>query len=559
MAKPSRPSNSVSASSRSKCVRAITSCYWNGVPVKCTGICRHDFWTDKGFALTDAEWTKDLTMMKAANINAVRTSHYNHAARFLELCDEKGMYILDEVPFCWIGDKVKDPDWAPYLLQRTAETVARDKNRACVLAWSLGNENPQGQSSQAAFDLARATDPTRPAFTSGGDPESVRGEEWLDNHYPSPDSVDRFARDTRWGANFTEHPHTFYEKEAQAYDPGVSDLWSEALIKTWDKLWKAPNILGSFIWEWQSQGIADKNSDHLRDFYFGQDHLRQENNKGVVDGYRNPKPEWWIVKMVYSPVVVGAREVSPVSGFCDVPLTNHYSFTNLNELTCHWTATVGTTKTTGTLHIDCPPMQTVQARIPAPIGTTGLRLDFLHPDGTSVVAANLTTQATPAPAPPTALTGGDALMVGRTGDSLTIHNRLQTLHFDLATGALLWRVHDKPLLNGMPVLNLGEAKTLNERDFLRSPQPPLLADTTVTVADPAADGSVRATVTGTVLPAPGKPALGTLTLTYDIQPNAQVRVGWNLAWTDGEKRLWESGLELPVALPGKRDADGLEP
>ncbi len=72
---------------------------WNGVPIKCEGTCRHDFWADRGFALTEANWEKDLTMMKAANINAIRTSHYNHAQRFLELCEERGFYSLDEVPF----------------------------------------------------------------------------------------------------------------------------------------------------------------------------------------------------------------------------------------------------------------------------------------------------------------------------------------------------------------------------------------------------------------------------------------------------------------------------
>ena len=86
---------------------------WNGMPIKCTGVCRHDEWADKGWALTEANWVKDLTLMKAANINAVRTSHYNHAARLLELCDEKGMYILDEVPYCWINDQVKDLKYAP--------------------------------------------------------------------------------------------------------------------------------------------------------------------------------------------------------------------------------------------------------------------------------------------------------------------------------------------------------------------------------------------------------------------------------------------------------------
>ena len=82
---------------------------WNGQPIKCTGTCRHDFWADKGFALTETNWEEDLALMKAANINAVRTSHYNHAQRFLELCEEKGIYILDEIPYCWISDQGQRP------------------------------------------------------------------------------------------------------------------------------------------------------------------------------------------------------------------------------------------------------------------------------------------------------------------------------------------------------------------------------------------------------------------------------------------------------------------
>ena len=313
---------------------------WNGRPIKCTGVCRHDFWASKGFALSDAQWVRDLSLMKAANVNAIRTSHYNHAARFLELCEEKGVYVLDEVPFCWIGDQVKDPKYAPFLLQRAQETLARDKNRPCVLAWSIGNENGFGADEQQVMDLVKKTDPTRPAFVSQQNPSDIKRQDLGDAHYPDPGSVDWDATHNAalWPVNYSEHPHIFYQKDTQDYDPGASDLWSEALMKTWDKLWKAPTILGSFIWEWQNQGIADKNPDKTRDFYYGPDRLRQENNKGIVSAYRVPKPEWWIVKSVYSPVVVGTRTVSPSGGVCTVPLTNHYSFTDLKELACRWTA-----------------------------------------------------------------------------------------------------------------------------------------------------------------------------------------------------------------------------
>ena len=518
---------------------------WNGAPIKCTGVCRHDFWADKGFALTEADWVKDLTLMKAANINAIRTSHYNHAQRFLELCDEKGMYVLDEVPYCWINDQVKDPKYAPYLLQRGQETVARDKNRPCVLAWSLGNENPIGIDSQMVLDLVRKADPTRPAFVSGGTPESIKGQVWEDNHYPGPDSIDRFARNTKWGANLTEHPHTFYEKEVQDYDPGASDLWSETLIKTWDKLWKAPNILGSFIWEWQNQGIADKNEDTTTDFYYGPDHMRQENNKGIVSAYRVPKPEWWIVKSVYSPVVAGTRTVTPSGGVCAVPITNHYSFTDLKELTCRWTALNGGVKMqSGVLPIACGPMQSVMASFPAPAQMTALRLEFLHPDGTSVIAFNLAVAGDPLPAAPAALAAGDALTMQDSPDTLSVHNSLQQIAFDKHTGTIQsWRVNGRDVLLGGPTLNLGEGKAGSEQGMYRAKQPPVTTDAHVT-ATPGADGVLHVAITSDVLAAAGGATLGTLVSTYAVKPDAEMTVAWTLNWTAPDTALWEEGLKF---------------
>ncbi len=523
---------------------------WNGMPIKCTGTCRHDEWADKGWALTEANWVKDLTLMKAANINAIRTSHYNHAQRFLELCEERGMYILDEVPYCWIGDQVKDPAYAPYLLQRASETLARDKNRPCVLAWSIGNENPYGPDSQRVLDMVKQADPTHPAFISCTSPNDSKGQDWSDGHYPGPGNVDNDATEgaKKWPTNYSEHPHIFYQKETQDYDPGASDLWSEALQKTWDKLWKAPTILGSFIWEWQNQGIADKNADKTRDFYYGKDHMRQENNKGIVDAYRNPKPEWWIVKMVYSPVVVGARTVSPANGTCTVPLVNHYSFTNLKELACHWTAWQGAVKLqTGVAHIACAPMQSVQASFPAPVGMTALRLDFEHPDGSSVVAANLPTDGAASPAAPASLAAGGTLTTQDGTDTVKVASDLQEIVFDKHSGAVQsWRVHGKDMLVGGPILNLGEAKGGDEKGMYRAPQPPITEGAQVTVSPPTADGVVHVAVTSTVLTAAGGAALGTLACTYDIQPDAEIMVNWTLNWTAPNISLWEEGLKLSV-------------
>lgn len=537
---------------------------WNGIPIKCTGICRHDFWADKGFALEEANWVQDLTMMKAANINAIRTSHYNHAQRFLELCDEKGMYILDEVPYCWIDDGVKDPAFLPYLLQRAQETLARDKNRPCVLAWSLGNENPTGPNCQKVLDLVRAADPTHPAFVSEKSPGDYKGQAWADRHYPDPGSIDGAAKDKRWGSNLSEHPHTFFEKEVQAYDPGMSDLWSEAMMKTWEKLWKAPNILGSFIWEWQSQGVADKFDDQSTDFYYGTDHMRQENNKGIVDAYRHPKPEWWIVKSVYSPVVTDARTVNPSGGMCIVPITNHYSFTDLKEVNCRWTALNGAAKLQeGALSINCAPMQSTRASFPAPVGMTTLRLEFNHPDGSPIIAYNLAVDGVTPPAAPAAFAPGGALSAQDGSDVLSVRNSIQQVNFDKHTGALQsWRVNGRDLLGSGQTLNLGESKGKNsggdDNGIYRAKEPPVVTNARL-VANAAAGGTMRVTVTGNVLGGAGGSALGTLTSTYDIKPNAEITLSWTLNWTGDDTRLWEEGIRLAAApaltvLNWQRDA-----
>ena len=528
---------------------------WNGKPIKCTGVCRHDEWADKGFALTDVQWRKDLSMMKAANVNAIRTSHYNHAARFLELCEEQGVYILDEVPFCWINEKNNDPAFAPALLRRAADTLGRDKNRPCVLSWSLGNENGVGKNSQTVIDFVKAHDPTRPAFISQGGYWGPKGQSFQDMHYPTPADVDNYvAKDSsKLPAQFSEQPHIFYQKEAQDYDPGASDLWSETLTRTWDKIRVAPTILGSFIWEWQNQGIADKFPNKTRDFYYGKDYLRQENNKGVVDAYRNPKPEYWIVKMAYSPVGIGARTVSPAGGSCAVALTNRYSFTDLNELPCHWTAfNGGTVLKSGVSRIPCAPGGSVMAHFPAPAGMTALRLEFVRADGVALALARLSVPDALAQTPPAAVAAGGPLAVQDGADALTVSSAAQTITFDKADGSIRsWRVGGRDMLASGPALTLGESRRGNDKGYYRAAQPPVTAGAIVT-SQPQPDGSVRVAVTGPVLASAGGQVLGTLDSTYDVRPTGEIAVHWTLNWTAPQTNLWEVGMKLTAPAADTR-------
>ena len=384
-------------------------------------------------------------------------------------------------------------------------------------------------------------DPTRPSYASESGPKNVKGQELFDSHYPSPESIERYvAKESSIAPEvITEHPHTFYSRETQTYDPGASDAWSEGLIKTWDLLWKSPTILGSFVWEWQNQGVADKFPDHMTDFYFGLDHMRQENNKGIVDAYRNPKAEQWIVKMVYSPVQLPSRTFRVEEGACVVPVLNHYAFTDLGELTFRWTALKGDAVLgRGVAPVSCEPGRSVDAKIPAPAGLTALRLEVDRADGGNVTVANLAAPDAPVPAAPSAATVTGILSVTDGDDTLTVGGDAQRIVFDKRSGALRsWTVGGKDRFGkGGSYLNLGEAKRARgDKHYYQAEAPPVTEGATVS-AQTAADGSVHVTSRALVRPTAGsKETLGTLTVDYTIRPNDEIAVAYRLDWTAADK------------------------
>ncbi len=514
---------------------------WNGQPIKCEGTCRHDFWGDKGFALTDKEWNQDLTLMKAANINAIRTSHYNHAARFLELCEERGMYILDEVPFCWINEKNNDPTFAPSLLLRAADTLGRDKNRPCVLAWSLGNENGIGKNSQTVIDFVRAGDATRPAFVGQGGDYGPKGQAFQDMHYPSPEDVDAYAKKTgdKLPALFSEQPHIFYQKEWHDYDPGVADLWSKALGRTWDKIWPNPNILGSFIWEWQNQGIADKNKDRTQEFYYGKDRLRQENNKGIVTSMRDPKAEYWIVKMTYCPIRFESPKLFSHAANYTVTLTNRYSFTDLKELHCKWTVSKQRTVLgSGVTRVACAPGKTVDMAIPSAEGGDFLYVEFDRPDGTKVGVCGFDVRNLPHDFPPVHI---DTVEGRVTSDWIAVTSKLGLFEVDRRTGAIKWSYQTHPILDGGPVVNLGEGLKSQEKEFYRAATAPKLDMTFARYEEDQVAGS-RIVTQGDVKGEAGA-LLGTLDCTYTFVDGG-IKVDWKLNWKAATTHLWEAGLKF---------------
>jgi beta-galactosidase len=547
---------------------------WNGVPIKTQGTCRHEEWAVLGHALNEAAWRKDIELIKGANINAVRTSHYNHARRFLELCDEKGLYLLDEVPGCW--SDTKDPQFKPAWLLHTRETFLRDKNSPCVLAWSIGNENPLGPNNTAAFELMKQLDPTRPAFISQCGTGNLKTLDMDDYHYPDLQGVrDLIASGDRKTTPFviTEGPHIFYTTEALSYDYGIKDFWGLALAKEWNELWKSDSALGAFIWEWQDQGLADKfpekdavdpvaaglagtNADTgagatAKGGESAATALRGNNNKGIVDGFRNVKPEYWQVKMVYSPVVIEAREVAVANGQYVIPLRNRYSFTDLSELACHWQALAGDKVLAGgTAHFACPPRSDATGKLPAIPRAETLALQFVHPDGRTVFQARLGMPGAKPPGAPAPLPPSGPVRMEDRPNQLLVHAGGADLAIDKQTGLISsWRAQGQNLISSGPILNLGEGRAYHgehnwqKNSFLQTAQPPLLKNVSVKTG-PGSDGGVLVTISGDVYLAESPEAKGELIYSLRVHPEAKIDVDWKLNWNSVDCRLFELGMKI---------------
>lgn len=290
----------------------------NGRRVLFRGVNRHDFDPDNGRAVDERSMLRDVVLMKQHNINAVRTSHYPPPARFLELCDEYGLWVIDECDFethgfnpeDWDhelpGNPVDDERWRDALVDRMRRMVVRDRNHPSILMWSVGNECGAGSAIRAMAAEARRLDPTRLIHYE---------RDWTCEHvdvysrmYPAHDEVDRIGRraeprleDAVLDAHRRNLPFILCEyAHAMGNGPGGLPEY-QALFERY------PRCQGGFVWEWIDHGLRTRDSAG-REFYgYGGD-FGEELHDGnfVADGLvfpdRTPSPGLAELKKVFEPV-----------------------------------------------------------------------------------------------------------------------------------------------------------------------------------------------------------------------------------------------------------------
>jgi beta-galactosidase len=300
-----------------------------------------------------------------------------------------------------VATEIKDPTRTWAYVFRSKETLARDKNRACVVAWSCGNESSYGINNQAEFDYAKANDATRLAYISQANLGQNAKTDFEDYHiYPTPTVEERPGVNGGRGQNQGQALKTLAASPNRAKCPvilteyGAGD--SKTLLDNWNYIWSTDAIVGGFIWEWQAQGMYDKFPERwskpapgarTNDPNTG---YRASGGNGPVTADRKIQPLFYSLKEAHSPVHTSATEVAVAGGKCVVPVQNRYSFTDLGELTCHWQALAGEKALAGgESHIAAKPRSAVDASFPATAGMDTLKLEFIHPDGRSVYTVSL--------------------------------------------------------------------------------------------------------------------------------------------------------------------------
>jgi len=305
----------------------------NGKRVFLKGVNRHEHNATQGHTLTHDDMRKDMEMMKQLNVNAVRHSHYPPDPYWMQLCDEYGLYVVDEANIESHGRYydlaytfANDKEWRVPHLERIKRMYERDKNHAAVVTWSLGNEAGNGANFYEAYDWLKATDSTRPVQYERA--EHDYNTDMIVPQYPSPGSLVRYSQ---------RNPDRPMIMSEYAHIMGNS-------LGNFQEYWTAiennPYLQGGFIWEWIDQGIDTVKNGKRILAYGGDFPLSGPVNedfsdndfcvKGVVTAHRGLTPMAVEVKKVYQHISTA------FNGRDAITIRNGYFFRDLANYQLNW-------------------------------------------------------------------------------------------------------------------------------------------------------------------------------------------------------------------------------
>lgn len=540
----------------------------NGRPIKMRGVNHHDLDPLHGRAITLEQMRRDLLLMKQGNVNYLRTSHYPPDPRLLALCDELGFYVMDEVSIGHGEKNLDKPEYRANILARVEPTIVRDKNRASVLIWSIGNENPINDAELEAARLAKQLDPSRPVtipkIGSYFHANHTRIPAYVDihaPHYPVNARVADYAKTMDRPTIFTEYAHAL-------------GLATDRLQAQWDIIQDNPVFAGASVWHFMDQGILRTSGQPVDtgkptqlvwiNPYQYYDTHGLDGADGVTYADRTPQTDFWQMRKVYAPVQFAERELRVAPGAQQLAVTvhNRYDFRSLRGVTLHWRLERnGKPLQAGKLALDAAPRGVQAVRIPATLpdaraDVLTLALRAVDADGLQInertirlvqqdasLGAVLTGEL---PAAATTLTDSAA--------QLKVASAAWTLTIDKASGAASVTTPDGAVLVAGIYPHIGRRPTMAEE--LNGKEGGLWHDTVLTALEQPAvtvsneGGTMRLNVSGRYRRpgAPEQSLVGGYTLAIGANGVIGVRYDYR---AEGAKGTWsEAGLSIdaPDAL-----------
>jgi len=303
----------------------------NGRSIKLFGTNRHEHDPVHGRAVPVIRMIQDIQILKSHNLNAVRTSHYPDDPRWYELCDEYGLYLIDEANLetHGVGGRLSNvATWSSAFVERAIRMVERDKNHPSVIIWSLGNESGWGPNHAAMAAWIHDYDPTRPVHYEGAAmrPHDPRDVDMISRMYSRIPEIIRLATDPD-----DDRPMVLCEY-AHAMGNSVGNL-----KEYWDAIRSHDRLIGGFIWDWADQGLRKISEDGKMFWAYGGDYGDNPNDgnfccNGLVGPDRKPNPSLYEVKKVYQRI-----HVTPVDLRAGVvSVENEYDFLNLDFVNASW-------------------------------------------------------------------------------------------------------------------------------------------------------------------------------------------------------------------------------
>jgi len=285
----------------------------NGQPVLLKGVNRHEHDPVNGHVVTEESMMADIRDFKKYNINAVRTSHYPNDPRWYELCDQYGIYVIDEANIESHGygydDGVtlaQDPQFQKMHIDRIQRVVRRDFNHPSIILWSLGNEAGNGPNFKAPYDWIKSYDPSRPVhYERSGrndgttlNPRTTDVISWMYEEMPS--ITENFLALQSGLAEEEKRPFIWCE-----YSHAMSNS-NGNFVDNWKFVREHPNVQGGFIWDWMDQGLELKSETGEIYYGYGGDFepegVYNDANfcaNGIIGSDRTPHPAVWEIKKVY--------------------------------------------------------------------------------------------------------------------------------------------------------------------------------------------------------------------------------------------------------------------